>query len=102
MALGASHSDSCHTLILHLGRVPVIDATGFAALESTLKGLTGHGKQVVLAGPFPRPQVIWDRARLEERLPRLVVAASLDEAVTIVGGVYPSGPPSKIISLIPR
>lgn len=101
-ALGASHSDSFHTIILYLGRVPVIDATGFAALESTLNGLIKHGKRVVLAGPFPRPQAIWDRARIEERLPQVVISATLDEAVTEVGGVHRPSPPNKIISLIPR
>ncbi len=66
-ALHASHTDAFHTLILHLGKVPVIDATGFAALESAVELLVKRKKTVILAGPLPRPRQIFDKARLDTR-----------------------------------
>jgi len=64
-ALHASRSDSFHALILHLGKVPVIDATGFAALENAVEGLVRLKKTVILAGPLPRPRSIFERAALD-------------------------------------
>jgi SulP family sulfate permease len=66
-ALHASHTDAFHTLILHLGKVPVIDATGFAALESAVELLVKRKKTVIRAGPLPRPRQIFDKARLDTR-----------------------------------
>ncbi len=56
-ALHSSQSDAFHALILHLGKVPVIDATGFAALENAVEVLVRQKKTVILAGPLPRPQI---------------------------------------------
>lgn len=64
-ALHASHSDAFHALILHLGKVPVIDATGFAALESAVEVLVRQKKTVILAGPLPRPRSIFEKAGLD-------------------------------------
>jgi SulP family sulfate permease len=66
-ALQASHNDAFHALILHLGKVPVIDATGFAALENAVEGLVKRNKRVILAGPLPRPRKIFDKASLDRR-----------------------------------
>jgi SulP family sulfate permease len=66
-ALHASHSDAFRALILHLGKVPVIDATGFAALENAIEGLVKRKKVVIIAGPLPRPRSIFEKARFDER-----------------------------------
>jgi len=66
-ALHASHSDAFHALILHLGKVPIIDATGFAALENAVEGLVKRKKVVIIAGPLPRPRSIFDKAGFERR-----------------------------------
>jgi SulP family sulfate permease len=71
-ALHASHSDAFHALILHLGKVPVIDATGFAALENAVEGLVKRKKVVILAGPLPRPRKVFDKACFDGRHPRMV------------------------------
>jgi sulfate permease, SulP family len=65
--LQASHRDAFQALILNLGKVPVIDATGFAALENTVDTLVRRGKVVILAGPLPRPQSVFDKAKLDTK-----------------------------------
>jgi anti-anti-sigma regulatory factor len=40
-------------VILGLGRVPVIDATGLVALESALDRLQRDKRFVIIAGPLP-------------------------------------------------
>jgi len=74
-------------LVLHLGRVPVIDATGFAALENMCRYLVHHGVQVVLAGPLPRPRAVFDRADLPRAYPGVHVAPSLDAALELAEGL---------------
>ena len=80
-SLHAAHGDAFHMLILHLGRVPVIDTTGLVALESTLHSLRRRGKVVLLAGPLPRPDRIWERARAEGKLDGVEVCGDLESAV---------------------
>ncbi len=80
-SLHASHGDTFHTLILDLGRVPVIDATGFAALGNTIRALRARGKRVVLAGPLPEPAGIWERAAEQGRTAGIVVTPSRDAAL---------------------
>ncbi len=80
-SLHATSGDSFRLLILDLSRVPVIDATGFAALESTLHNLTRRGKQVVIAGPLPRPDRIWTGSRIENSIPGVRLAADLTAAL---------------------
>ena len=92
-ALHASHSDAFDTLILHLGKVPVIDATGFAALENAIGGLLKRKKVVVLAGPLPHPRKIFDKARLAERhLGAVHVVADLGAALALTRQLRPSPP----------
>jgi SulP family sulfate permease len=83
-AMGAIHAirgDTFAVMVLHLGKVPVIDSTGLVALESAIAKLTSAKKRVVLAGPLPRPSAIWQKARLEDRFPGLVIAPTLDRAL---------------------
>jgi SulP family sulfate permease len=80
-ALHASHSDAFRVMVLDLSRVPVIDTTGFTALDDAIGSLTRHGKRVVLAGPLPRPQAIFDNARFHERHRGVEVAPDLEHAL---------------------
>ncbi len=67
-AMGAIHAargDRFEVMILHLGKVPVIDGTGLVALDNAIGTLTRAKKTVVLAGPLPRPRSIFEKARLE-------------------------------------
>lgn len=79
--LQAAHTDDVAFFILDLGRVPVIDATGFAALKNTLDGLHKRGKAVILAGPLPKPQRLWERADLPRTMPHVHVAPSVEAAI---------------------
>jgi SulP family sulfate permease len=81
-ALGGRR-DGFKVLVIHLGRVPVIDATGFVALENTISGAIKARKDVILAGPLPRPREIFDKARLEKKHAGLQIAKDLDAAVAI-------------------
>lgn len=97
-ALHASENDSFRTLIIHLGKVPVIDATGFAALENAVAALVRRKKIVILAGPLPKPRAIFDRARLDVKHPGVVhVVASLDAAVQLAHSVEPPPPSRRVL-----
>ena len=94
-ALHASEADAFRTLIIHLGKVPVIDATGFAALENAVASLVRRKKIVILAGPLPQPRSIFDRAKLDTKHAKMVhVVASLDAAIRLAHEVEPP-PPSR-------
>jgi SulP family sulfate permease len=83
--LTALHDDnnSFRVLVLHLGRVPVIDATGFVALENAIATVFRMHKHVVLAGPLPRPQNIFDNAKLTAKHPGLRIELSLEAALVV-------------------
>jgi SulP family sulfate permease len=81
--LGALSSRSFDVLVLHLGRVPVIDATGLVALETAIEGLFRDKKHVILAGPLPHPEAIFDKAKLEAKFPALIVTDALPTAVML-------------------
>ncbi len=80
-------SDAYEVMILHLGKVPVIDGTGLVALDNAIGGLMRRKKKVVLAGPLPKPRSVFDKARLEQKHPGLVfsenLAAGIREAESI-------------------
>jgi SulP family sulfate permease len=87
-AIHASHSDAFHALVLHLGKVPVIDATGFSALESAIDALVKRKKTVVLAGPLPHPRKVFDKARLDKNGDGLVrIAPDLASALALARGL---------------
>jgi sulfate permease, SulP family len=83
--LRAVRGDTFRVLVLHLGRVPLIDATGFVALENAIDGVLRQKKHVVLAGPLPNPRKIFDKGRLEANHPELRMADSLEAALAIAG-----------------
>jgi SulP family sulfate permease len=84
-ALSATNA-TFQVLIVDLSRVPVIDATGFVALRNVLAALHRADKRVVLAGPLPRPHVLFERAGLLEDK-RVKIAGSLSEALGVAGGL---------------
>ena len=67
-AMGALHNVGAdnRVVVLALGRVPSIDATGLVALESALSRLKEAKKLVVLSGPLPEPRGIFDKAGLTD------------------------------------
>ncbi len=76
-------SDGTRAVVLALGAVPVIDATGLVALESALDRLRVQRKIVVIAGPLPEPREVFDKANLEDHHGTVFVAATLDEAIQL-------------------
>jgi SulP family sulfate permease len=54
-------------LVIHLGRVPVIDSTGLLALRGAIEAVLRTRRQVVLAGPLPKPRSVFQKADLEAR-----------------------------------
>jgi SulP family sulfate permease len=78
-------SGDFRVLVLNLGHVPAIDATGFVALESAVRRVSESGREVVIAGPLPKPRSVFDKARLEIKYPRLTMAATLTDAIRIAG-----------------
>lgn len=82
-ALHASNTDTFGVLVLHLGKVPVIDATGFSALEEAIEQLVARDKTVILAGPLPRPRSIFDKAGLRAKHDQLRIAEDLPSALEL-------------------
>jgi sulfate permease, SulP family len=80
-ALHASRGDTFDVMVLHLGKTPVIDASGFAALESAIEALIRREKTVILAGPLPHPRRIFEKANLHGKHSALKMADDLDAAL---------------------
>lgn len=75
-ALDAIAAD-VRVVVIGLGHVPVIDATGLVALESALEGLQRKGRFVIIAGPLPEPRRVFEKAELEVRLDHVIFADDL-------------------------
>jgi SulP family sulfate permease len=88
-ALNALRSDRYRVLVIHLGRVPAIDATGLVALENALCSVLRAKRRVVLAGPLPRPHEIFERARLTEKHAGLHVAEDIEAALRLAKELAP-------------
>lgn len=84
-AMGALNAvgTSTRVVVLALGNVPSIDATGLVALESALKRLQDGKKQVVLAGPLPQPRQVFERADLPRHYAHVRFAPDLPRAVAL-------------------
>lgn len=78
-ALGAS----TRVVVLALGNVPSIDATGLVALESALKRLQDAKKLVVLSGPLPEPRAVFERADLPGHYAHVRFAPDLAAGVAL-------------------
>jgi sulfate permease, SulP family len=86
-SLHAARSDDFDVMILHLGKVPVIDSTGLVALDNAIGSLIRHRHEVVLAGPLPQPRSVFDKALLQAKHPGLRVAGTLDLAIPLAGEI---------------
>ena len=83
-------------VVLALGRVPSIDATGFVALESALSRLGTLKKTVIVTGPLPEPRAVFDRANLPRRHEHVRFAETLEEGLRLANelvGATPESPP---------
>lgn len=74
-------------LVLALGNVPTIDATGLVALEGAIRNLRKNKTAVVLAGPLPAPQRLFVDAALHQKHPGLEIAADLDQALDLAAAI---------------
>jgi SulP family sulfate permease len=70
-------------IVLALGAVPTIDATGLVALESALARLHHAKKIVVIAGPLPEPRRVFDKANLETGHGHVFLAATIEEGLRL-------------------
>jgi SulP family sulfate permease len=75
--------DESRVIVLALGSVPVIDATGLVALESACEKLQRLGKIVVIAGPLPQPRSVFDKSNLEVVHDRVFISETLEEALQL-------------------
>ncbi len=67
-------------VIIYLGHVPAIDATGLVGLESAIARLTQAHKHVVVAGPLPEPRRVFDKAHLDADK-SVIVEETLEKAI---------------------
>ena len=81
-ALNAIGQDT-QVVVLALGNVPSIDATGLVALESSLKRLQDAKRQVVLTGPLPEPRRVFARADLPRHYSHVHFAEDLTAGIAL-------------------
>jgi SulP family sulfate permease len=82
-ALASANTGGYRVLVIHLGRVPAIDATGLVALENTIGSVVRAKRHIVLAGPLPKPHEIFDKAELTKKYAGLQIAGDLEAALMI-------------------
>jgi sulfate permease, SulP family len=92
-AFSRSQSNDFRVLVLHLGRVPVIDVTGLVAMENMVSSVLRMRRRVVIAGPLPRPHEVFERANLEAKHQGLVIVDDLDTALEVAARIV-AGPAS--------
>jgi SulP family sulfate permease len=68
-------------VILALGRVPTIDATGMVALESALERLHRDRKFVLIAGPLPEPRHVFAKTSLRAHHDGIVIEPDVEHAL---------------------
>jgi SulP family sulfate permease len=70
-------------VVLALGTVPTIDASGLVALESAIERLRINKKLVVIAGPLPEPRSVFEKANLEVEHEHVFSAETLEEGIAL-------------------
>jgi SulP family sulfate permease len=90
-ALNTARTGGFRVLVIHLGRVPAIDATGLVALENAISAIVRTKRSVVLAGPLPKPHEVFDKARLAEKHRGLHIAADLETALRVAKDLADQG-----------
>jgi SulP family sulfate permease len=78
-------------VVLALGRVPSIDATGFVALESAIRRLGAARKSVILAGPLPQPRSVFDKANLPKHHDHVHFAETLERGLVLARDLLANG-----------
>ncbi len=81
--LNTVRGNDFRVLIIHLGRVPAIDATGLVALEHAIANVLKNGKKVILAGPLPKPHKVFENAKLEAKHVGLSITKDLAAATVL-------------------
>ncbi|HEY3820318.1 MAG TPA: C4-dicarboxylic acid transporter DauA [Polyangiaceae bacterium] len=81
-------------VVLSLGTVPTIDATGLVALESALEQLRAAKKLVVIAGPLPEPRRVFEKANLEVAHEHVFLADTLAEGLQLAQDLIVLAPES--------
>jgi SulP family sulfate permease len=76
-------SGSRDAIILYLGQVPAIDATGLVALETTVDKLRRSHHKVILAGMRPQVAEVVARSSLRPERGKLAIAPDLDSALSL-------------------
>jgi SulP family sulfate permease len=76
-------SGSREAIILYLGQVPAIDATGLVALETTVDKLKRKGHKVILAGMRAQVAEVVTRAGVVPERGKLAIAPDLDSALSL-------------------
>ena len=95
-AMGALSSigDATRVVVLALGNVPSIDATGLVALESALKRLQAAKKEVILSGPLPEPRAVFERADLPGHYAHVRFAKDLAAGIALAREMDVAGQPA--------
>ena len=78
-------AEGCKVVVLDLGAVPALDATGLVGLESAVERLRKDHRQVVLARVQPQPLEVLTRASLDEKHAGVHFAPTLDGALELAG-----------------
>ena len=92
-AFNRTQSNDFRVLVLHLGRVPVIDVTGLVAMENVITDVIRHRRKVIIAGPLPRPQSVFERAGLEAKHKGLTIVDDLETGLALAAKIV-AGPVS--------
>jgi SulP family sulfate permease len=75
--------DSSRVVVLALGTVPTIDATGLVALESAIEQLRLAKKLVVITGPLPEPRRVFEKSNLEVLHDHVFLADTLEQGIQL-------------------
>ena len=77
-------SGTREAIILYLGQVPAIDATGLVALETTVDKLKRAGHKVILAGLKPQvADVVGRSPSLKREKGKMAIAPDIDAALSL-------------------
>jgi SulP family sulfate permease len=76
-------SGRSYAVILYVGQVPVVDATGLVALESLIAQLKRNGHKIILAGLRRQPAEVLARAGIVREPGKLALAPDLDAALSL-------------------
>jgi SulP family sulfate permease len=79
--------EKTRVVLLALGNVPSIDASGLVALESALRRLKASHKHVVLSGPLPQPRQVFERADLPRHYDNVRFAPDLPSGITLASQI---------------